>query len=319
MPYPEIVVLFTSFRCNARCIMCSAWRKQVNHQELTVENIDSIFSDRILKNSVRIVNLTGGEPTLRDELAEIVKVLQFRCRKLKNIDISTNGIETTRVIDMVEKILAILLPTNTRLTVSVSIDGLDQVHDSVRGIPEAFQKIDKTINELKELMRLYPAFSVGLNTTVNKINYENLELITKYAAGKSLGVQFTLGALSEIGVESLPVQDAFTLDEPQKKIVANFINKLLKKQQIHPDYACFLLDWLKTGIRKGKCAFRKGLSLLCEPDGAVYQCGNYKDFKLGNILEKPYSQLIRARFSHWPAKYKSKCASCNSNCYFKTA
>lgn len=299
--------------------MCSAWRKQVNHKELTVQEIDYIFSDNILSNSVRIINLTGGEPTLRDELDEIVKVLQFRCKNLTKIDISTNGIETARVIDIVEKVLAVLLPTNTKLAVSVSIDGIDQIHNRVRGIPEAFQKIDMTINELKELMLLYPAFSVGLNTTINKINCEGLEPIIKYAAEKLLGVQFTLGALSEIGVESMPVKDAFTLDEPQKQIVADFVNKLLNERQIHPHYARFLLAWIRTGVRKGKCAFREGLSLLCEPDGAVYQCGNYKDFKLGNILEKPYSQLIRTRFSQRQIKYKSKCVSCNSNCYFGAA
>lgn len=314
MKYPSIIVLFTSYRCNARCIMCSAWRKQRNQRELSPGDIERIFSDKILSKTIRIINVTGGEPTLRDDLIDIVKILTERCANLERIDVSTNGINTIEVIDRIEQILAYLLKTEIRLTVSISVDGIGSLHDTIRGTFDAFKGADNSIEELKELMLLYSPFSVGMNATINKLNFGNLNDILDYSIKKGLGINFTLSAISEIGVESLPLKDSFRLNSEEKKIVSLFIENLLKTKQINNLYGSFLLCWLKTGLRKERCAFREGKSVLCEPDGSVYRCGNFKDFKIGNLLEKSFKRITNSK-THFLKEYNTKCKTCNSNCY----
>ena len=314
MNVPKIVVLFTSYRCNARCVMCYAWHKQDAYQELSVQDIKRIFSDKLLSASVEIVNLTGGEPTLRHELVDIIDTLVTTCVHLKRIDISTNGINTEQVVDKVEQALALLLPHKVNLSVCVSVDGVGEVHDSVRGTQGAFVRIDRTIDELKDLLRLYPTFGLGLNLTISKKNYLHLRKAFEYSVHKSLGMSFTLAALSEIGVESIQVRDNFELPVESKEGVVAFIEFLLVENKIHADYARFLLQWLKVGKRQGPCAFRKGESLLCEPNGSMYLCGNFREFLLGNVLKEDFNALFRQRkdFSH---DYAKRCAQCNSNCY----
>jgi radical SAM protein with 4Fe4S-binding SPASM domain len=318
MPYPNIVVLFTSYRCNARCVMCSAWQKQKDYKELNTQDIAYIFSDKIISSYTRRINITGGEPTLREDLLEIIKIVSQKCTHLERIDLSTNGINTIEVIDRTEQILAYLLQTDIKLTVSVSIDGVNEVHDRIRNVPGAFEKINRTIDELKELALLYPTISLGINATISRINYANLHSILEYSTKKNLGINFTLAAYSEIGVESRPLESAFKLDSQGRKATSVFIENLLEKNQINIQYGKLLLHWLKTGMRNGNCAFRKGISILCEPDGSLYQCGNFRDFKIGNLLQRTFKDIIKYNKNNFRKLYEMKCKYCNSNCYIET-
>ena len=88
----------------------------------------------------------------------------------------------------------------------------------------------------------------------------------------------------------------------------------MKEEGINKFYANFMLQYLKTGRRKPVCAFKAKKSFLLEPDGSAYLCGNYKEFYLGNLLEKPFNQIWRntrkIKSSLW-----NRCCSCPSNCY----
>jgi MoaA/NifB/PqqE/SkfB family radical SAM enzyme len=294
--------------------MCSAWVKQKTHKELSLSEIERIFSDATLSKSLKIVNLTGGEPTLRENLLDIVKIISAKCRSLERLDLSTNGIAGLAVIDKIEQLLAYLLPRGLRLSVSVSIDGVKDVHDRVRGRPGTFEAVDGIIKELRELMQLYANFTCGVNTTINTLNYDNLEAIWDYCRRNFIGLNFTLSALSEIGVESFPLEDNFRLKEKEKNVVSGFFEKLLATGQLNLRYGRFMLSWLKEGRRLEGCSFRSGRSLLSEPDGSIYACGNFKDFKLGNLLEDSYMNMSAKKRS-FAKIYRTKCRSCNSNCY----
>lgn len=315
---PSIIVLFTSYRCNARCVMCYAWHKQAQSKELSPADIKRIFSDKILSESIQIINLTGGEPTMRKDLIEIIDILVSACRNLKRIDISTNGINTEEVVDVIEQALALALRHNVNLGVGVSLDGVSSTHDRIRGVTGAFERVDRTIDELKELTGLYPSSSFGVNFTITKDNYTVLQETFNYAMRKNIGINFTLAALSEIGVESVQVKDSFLLSQESRKDIPDFIQFLVAGRYIHPDYANFLLHWLNFGERKGPCVFRNGKGFLCEPDGSLYQCGNFREFKIGNLLEKDFSELIRKQ-KDFASFYKRRCRGCNSNCYIHEA
>ena len=311
---PKIMVFFTSFRCNLKCSMCYAWVKQKDINELSLDNIRHLFKDRLISNNLEIINITGGEPTLRQDLTEIVKIILKHCSKLKKIDLSTNGVKNEEVIDQVERILSLLLPTRIKLAVSISVDGVGAMHEKVRGVKDIFSGIEKTIMDLKDLLRLYPYLSLGLNMTVHKLNYDQMERVWEFAKGKGLGLSFTLAALSDIGVESFKMQDKFILNREEKNKIILSIRDLSKKGAIEERYARFLLSWLIKGRRLGSCAFRKGKAVLLEPDGEFYLCGNYRQARLGNILTEDYKTMSKR--AKKVSRYLSKrCLSCVSNCY----
>ena len=321
LPKPKVLILFTSFRCDARCIMCYTWVKQRWERQLSIEEIDRIVSDPFLAGSIEVVNLTGGEPTLRPDLARIVEILADRCRHLRSIDIPTNGFEPARVVDRIEQVLAVLAMTQIELAVTCSVDGVGSVHETVRGRPGVFPKIQQTIEELKELREVYPRLRLGMNTVISRENArpEQLEAMRVFARSMEIGLNFTPAALSEVGVESVAQGEGFLISSEQAPGVIDFFERMGREGALDPGYADFVVHWLRTGRRSLGCAFRDGKTFLVEPNGRAYLCGNYKDFYLGNLLEQGLSDVWPAQRRFTKEQWNRRCGTCVSNCYIGDA
>jgi len=207
-----------------------------------------------------------------------------------------------------------LLPTDVQLSVSISLDGIHETHERVRGVPDIFKKVERTLEQLQELMSLYTSFSLGMNMTISRLNYRCIEDVRQYGQEKGIGISFSLAAISEIGVESIKVRDKFEWQEDEKESVILAFEELLRQKAIPSDYAHFILTWLKTGKREAKCAFRERKALLLEPNGELYACGNFEDFRMGNLLENSFEAIIRKN-GKIPKSLFSRCESCVSNCY----
>jgi MoaA/NifB/PqqE/SkfB family radical SAM enzyme len=314
-PKPKIMIFFITYSCNSRCIMCYIWQKQSKYKELSLAKIDNLFCDKLLSQSLERINLTGGEPTLYPYLLDAVKVFVNRCPNLKSIDMPTNGFDTGTVLEKVETMLAALFNTNIKLFVTVSIDGIGETAEKVRNVPEAFEKINMTIDNLIELNKLYKTrLSVNLNTTVSKVNFDKLEELRGYAFEKKIGINFTPAAISEIGVESIQKQEEFLMGREEKEKVAKFFEKLMKNSEISHAYSKFVINWLTGSRRKSRCIFKQKSAFLLEPSGDVYLCGNFKDFWLGNIQKSEFLELWR-NISAIKVKSWNKCNYCVSNCY----
>src|SRR5210317_507142 len=92
--------LILTYRCNAKCNMCNIWKNPTK----TEEEIDPKYY-RKLPDGLRI-NITGGEPTLRDDIEEVFKILY---PKASLLELSTNGYYTDRIVSIAEKFPNILI------------------------------------------------------------------------------------------------------------------------------------------------------------------------------------------------------------------
>ncbi|RPJ42320.1 MAG: radical SAM protein, partial [Candidatus Latescibacterota bacterium] len=106
---PIDVVLATTYRCNARCIMCNIWKNPSENDLLPEEY-------RFLPTSLRYVNVSGGEPFLRDDIPEIVRVVKERAPS-SEIIISSNCF----LPDRVERSMREALKIDPTIGVGISI------------------------------------------------------------------------------------------------------------------------------------------------------------------------------------------------------
>ena len=138
---PRILTWTVNFRCNARCGMCDSWKK-TGEGELDTDAMLSIVEK--LPKSITAVRLTGGEPFLRNDLERLATALD-RHLDLDMLHITTNGFLTGRITGFLSEFGRKL---SAPLQVLVSLDGLEELHNEIRGQPFAFRTALDTVRQI---------------------------------------------------------------------------------------------------------------------------------------------------------------------------
>jgi MoaA/NifB/PqqE/SkfB family radical SAM enzyme len=176
---PEQVIFFITDRCNLACAHCFYWanlNKETN--EATLQEIDR-FSRSL--GSFSFLTLTGGEPFLRDDIPKIVGIFN-KNNSISSISIPTNGFFTERILKTTECILRD--NKNVDLTVKISLDGLEEKHDAIRGERGVFSKAVDTYHGLVKLKEKNPRLKVGIIITYSALNQENMPEMLDYIKEK---------------------------------------------------------------------------------------------------------------------------------------
>ncbi|MFZ5366484.1 MAG: radical SAM/SPASM domain-containing protein [Patescibacteria group bacterium] len=161
-----------TFKCNSRCLTCNIWQKS-EEGELTQAEWQKIFL--ALGKSPYWVTLSGGEPFLRKDLIEIVKNLCQICQP-KIITIPTNGISTAKIQKDVQAILKGC--PKTRLIINLSLDGIGEKHDQIRGVKGNFDKAMATYKKLKRIKSRN--FVLGIHTVISRENVKDFSEICDF-------------------------------------------------------------------------------------------------------------------------------------------
>ena len=130
-----------TYKCNLRCKICNIW--QIPHRkELSIAEIEKIFAN--LKN-ICWLDLTGGEITLRKDLADIIGIILKNVKRLTVFHISTNGQPPHRIFSSAKNILRNdLIPV-----INISIDGPKEINDYLKGKRGAYDSALETFMLLK--------------------------------------------------------------------------------------------------------------------------------------------------------------------------
>ena len=116
--------------------------------------------------------ISGGEPFLREDLAEIISLFR-KNNRIKTVSIPTNGLLEERTIKITKDILE--LNPEIEVSINVSIDWPEKIHDYIRGVEGGFQKTINTLKSLAELKRKKRKLSLGIVTVVNSYNLGHLQ------------------------------------------------------------------------------------------------------------------------------------------------
>ena len=135
---PRFLTYTVTFTCNAKCIMCDSWKKP-SPGDLTLPEIERVFDQLPTMDAVR---LTGGEPFVRRDMVEIAQMARDKLKPLA-IHVTTNGFLTDRIVDFCER-----RPRDIPLQLLVSVDGVEEKHNYVRGRDIAWKGVMKTLETL---------------------------------------------------------------------------------------------------------------------------------------------------------------------------
>ncbi|MBL6763755.1 MAG: radical SAM protein [Verrucomicrobiae bacterium] len=152
---PRFLTYIVTWTCNARCIMCDCWKKP-SPGDLELPEIENVFSQLGQLDAVR---LTGGEPFVRQDFPEIAELVRTRLDPLF-LHVTTNGFLTRRIVDFCRSRNRAL-----PLKLLISLDGVDEKHNEVRGRDTAWDTAFATLSELAPLQRELN-MTVSVNQTI---------------------------------------------------------------------------------------------------------------------------------------------------------
>jgi MoaA/NifB/PqqE/SkfB family radical SAM enzyme len=211
--FPKILPLnltvSVSYRCNSRCKTCNVWKKKTN--EFSLEEFDKTFAS--LKKAPYWLVLSGGEPFLRHDLVDICSSAYHHIEP-GIINIPTNGILYNTIPKKVEEILNNC--PESQIIVNLSVDGIGEDHDLIRGIPGNFEKSMKTYDALSALD--YPNFSLGIHTVISRFNVHKIPQIYNFFKEKHPDSYITEIAEERVELDTIGANISPTPEEYEESI-----------------------------------------------------------------------------------------------------
>jgi MoaA/NifB/PqqE/SkfB family radical SAM enzyme len=171
---PPFLILFINSICNLTCEHCFYWRNLNQRDDLTVEEIFALARDL---GRIENLNLSGGEPFLRPEFAEICQFF-IQNNGVEQIYVPTNGYFTERTIKALKTIFE--EKTLKLFVCELSIDGMPEYHDRFRGNSKSFAKLLETYEALAELQAQEPRLRIHSISTVTSENLDEIKRLTTY-------------------------------------------------------------------------------------------------------------------------------------------
>jgi len=317
---PSFCTYIITWRCNGHCEMCDVWKKE-KEDELKLKDIINIFKQLKLD----VIRITGGEPFLREDLAQIVKAIQKYSRP-KIIHITSNGILTKRILSFFNEI-----EKKDNIHIKISIDAVGEKHDKIRRVKDAYKSAMTTV---KELAKIKPKFNfyLGINQIIfDKNSLKDYQELKKICEPLNVPVHLVLAYKKvalyapEKNLNLMPKQDNEfpSLSYLPKEEILEILDTLKKMVNSIPDFRERLtlnydLKGLynrlisKKGIPNPPClALRSHLRIL--PNGDVPICLSNSTV-VGNLKKTPIKDLW---FSKEIEKYRQivkQCPGCWHEC-----
>jgi len=212
-----ILFLQPHARCDCRCVMCDIW-KIANAEEITLVELERHSAD-IVHLGVESVVFTGGEPLMHSDLFRLSALLRDR------------GIRTTIFSSglLLERYAAAIAQNIDDAI--VSLDGPPFIHDGIRGVPGAFERLASGV---RALHRISPHYRVAARCTVQARNAPHLRAAIQTA--RELGLCSISFQAADLSSSSFNRPQPWP-EERRSEIAPNIERLTLEVESIIDDYA----------------------------------------------------------------------------------
>jgi len=285
--------VIVTYRCNARCNMCNRYKKPSQpEEEISLETIKKL-------PPMYFTNITGGEPFIRTDLKEIVRELR---KKSDRIVISTNGFFTDRIVELCREF--------PDIGIRISIEGLEETNNQIRGLEDGFNRGYSTLKKLVEMGMK----DVGFGMTVQDLNAK--DLVALYDLSNEMNMEFATASLHN----SFYFVEAKNIIHDRPMVAKEFerlINELLKSKSPKKWFRAYfnhgLINYIYGQKRLLPCDMAFD-TFFIDPYGDVMPCNGTKDKEvMGNLNEcESWDELWQSPKAQ---AVRSKVRCCDRNCW----
>jgi Fe-coproporphyrin III synthase len=293
-----IVILMPHSACNCRCVMCDIWKDNKNLKQLTENDIKDLLVS-LKKLGTQQVLMSGGEALLNPNFFRFCELLQKQNIK---VSLLSTGLTLKKNAEQLVKWVNDII---------VSLDGDATLHDDIRNIPGAYQKLNEGVQAIKNLD---PFFKITARTVIHRLNFRSWPAIIETAKNTGLDqISFLPADVSshafnrevlwsdqqqnEILIHENELAELNDITESvirnhTEDFVQHFITESPDKLRKIVRYYSAFYGWNPFPYKKCNAPW---VSAVVEADGTVRPCFFHAPY--GNIKEQSLDKILNSRES----------------------
>ena len=284
--------IIITYRCNARCNMCDCYKDPSKpSDELTLDVIKKL-------PEMAFTNITGGETFTRLDIGDIVEELY---KKTDRIVISTNGSYPDRILDLCKKF--------PQVGIRISIEGLQETNDKIRGLKDGWNKGYETLTKLVEMGHK----DVGFGMTVQDMNCK--DLLELYKIADKFGMEFATATLHNsfyFRKTDNKIDDKLMVAKEFEKLINELLKSKSPKKWFRGYFNHGLINYIYGQPRLLPCMMADN-GFFLDPFGNVLPCnGSAEKWSMGNLNEKTWDEIWNSKEAD---EVRNKVRNCNRNCW----
>ncbi len=316
---PVVLILNVSYKCDSKCVMCNSW-KLPYHDDLTTDDYRTAFESDLFR-SIEYVGITGGEPTLRRDMVELVRIMSDNMPRLRKMTLNTNGFVAERVVPVLEGIIDVANERDFLFGTRVSLDGVGDAHENIRRVWNAFDRSMKTVRAMQELQKK-KFFNFGISFTFTSQNTDEGQKIYDFCKKEDLNVVFSIARYSELAFGNMDLVESTELKPEDFPRLTEFFRERVRESGVLDGDAFLYQAYAKmfsNGMRRAMPCPSMDQGVLLNPNGDLHYCENSS--KIGNVrTDDPVESYYNsANLTQRQMVIDKICPSCASPCFVNAA
>lgn len=289
---PRVLQLPITEKCNSKCKTCNVW-KEKSKNDLNAEDLRKVFKDDYF-NKIVAVGINGGEPFLHSDIDKIIDSV-LSLKQIRNIYIISNGIIKDKILTKLVDIKNKCKSKSVGLHVTISVDGISETHELVRGIPGSFEKSFGTLHTIADNPSKY-CDTINAGTTISLDNIENIVATKTFLNLNRIGQNYHL-AVPNKRIKTYDCADYSVLCKKRETMLArefffgsfkyasSLKESLLAFQNYH-----YLING--GGKRISTCNYLRS-DITIDENLNVYLCATASE-KVGSLRENSLTEIVHS-------------------------
>lgn len=293
-----VVILMPHSRCNCRCVMCDIWKGNNNVQQLEESDISELLIS-LKRLNTKMVVMSGGEALMHPNFFRLCEIL--KSQDLKITILSTGLLLKKYAEEIIEKTDEVI----------ISLDGSKEIHDKIRNIPNAYEKLKEGVQSLKQLKKGY---RITGRSVIQKLNFTDFPNIVD--AAKDIGLDQISFLTADVTTDAFNREELWGEEKTSEiKLSAeeviqfkDIIESLIKthSKDLETKFIAESPDKIRRfyhyyAAYHGLSDFPEircnapWVSAVIEADGSVRPC--FFHHKIGNVRENKLTDIINSESS----------------------
>src|SRR5579863_680429 len=289
------LTIISTYRCNSRCQMCYIWKNPTDpREEVTLETLSK------LPGGFDNLNVSGGEPTLRRDLHEIVDLLYPKARIL---EISSNGLHPEKLVPIIKKY--------PNIKVRFSLEGDEKTSNSIRGEKEGYATKMAGLRALQEA----GGTDLGFAFVIQDENVD--QLVSVYEMARSMGVELSTSTLHnawQFYKNDNYFYDRVKVARKVERLISSMLASGRPKNWFRAYLNLGLIEKILGHPRLIRCTAGTDFAFI-DPWSDVWTCNVRSDLLMGNLARQSWQEIMASAQAQ---KAIQKVHGCEQNCWMVT-